>query len=147
MLGLIWLSFFLILYLSCYQTFSYMRGGGVRDSGAVHGIIPSNYHYNPVFPFSLFILLLFWFHSLNLYHYYFIYIFIQPIFFLTALLLFRLWQKKAPAPDPYKDISGSKSMYGSSALNPVAVFLRFFTVSFLLFLTPAGGSNPTGPTF
>ncbi len=29
-------------------------------------------------------------------------------------------------------------IFGSSALNPGAVFLRFFTVAFLLFLTPAG---------
>ena len=34
--------------------------------------------------------------------------------------------------------------WGSSALNPGAVFLRFFTAAFLLFLTPAGGSNPAG---
>ncbi len=40
----------------------------------------------------------------------------------------------------------NKSM-GSSALNPGAVFLRFFTVAFLLFLTPQGGSNSAGPTF
>ena len=36
---------------------------------------------------------------------------------------------------------------GSSAINPGAVFLRFFTIAFLLFLTPAGGSNATGTTF
>ena len=35
-----------------------------------------------------------------------------------------------------------KSSFGSSALNPGAVFHRFFTVAFLLFLAPAGGSNP-----
>ncbi len=34
-----------------------------------------------------------------------------------------------------------------SALNPGAVFLRFFTVAFVLFLTPLGGSNPEWPTF
>ncbi len=33
---------------------------------------------------------------------------------------------------------------GSCALNPGAVFLRFFTVAFLLFLAPAGGSNSAG---
>ena len=33
---------------------------------------------------------------------------------------------------------------GSGALNPGAVFLRFFTLAFLLFLTTAGGSNPSG---
>ena len=36
---------------------------------------------------------------------------------------------------------------GSSALNPGAVFLRFFTVFFLLFLTSARGSNPAGQIF
>ncbi len=39
-----------------------------------------------------------------------------------------------------------KGIFGSSALNPGAVFL-FFTVAFLLFLNPVGGSNPVGPTF
>ena len=34
---------------------------------------------------------------------------------------------------------------GTSALNPGAVFLRFFPVAFLHFLTPEGGSNPAGP--
>ena len=29
-------------------------------------------------------------------------------------------------------------------LNPGAVFLRFVTKAFLLFLAPAGGSNPAG---
>jgi len=33
---------------------------------------------------------------------------------------------------------------GSSALNPGAMFLRFFTEVFLLFLAKAGGSNPAG---
>ena len=31
------------------------------------------------------------------------------------------------------------TLFGSSALNPEAVFIRFFTVAFFLFLTPAGG--------
>ncbi len=34
---------------------------------------------------------------------------------------------------------------GSSVLNPGAMFLRFITEAFLLFLAPAGGSNPAGP--
>ncbi len=33
---------------------------------------------------------------------------------------------------------------GSYEGNEVAGFLRIFTVAFLLFLTPAGGSNPAG---
>ncbi len=38
-----------------------------------------------------------------------------------------------------------KKILGSSALNPGAVFLRFFTVAFLLFLTLQGQlSNPAG---
>ena len=41
----------------------------------------------------------------------------------------------------------TRTYSGSSALNPGAVFLRFFRVAFLLFLTPAVGSNPAGPTF
>ncbi len=44
-------------------------------------------------------------------------------------------------------LSTFNTLFGSSALNPGAVFLRFFTVAFLLFLTPAGGSKPAGPTF
>ncbi len=33
--------------------------------------------------------------------------------------------------------------FGTSALNPGAGFIRFFfTEAFLLFLAPAGGSNP-----
>ena len=34
--------------------------------------------------------------------------------------------------------------YSQINAGPGAVFLRFFTVAFLLFLTPAGGSNPAG---
>ena len=34
---------------------------------------------------------------------------------------------------------------GPSALNPGAVFFVFFTEAFLLFLDPAGGSNPVKP--
>ena len=34
---------------------------------------------------------------------------------------------------------------GSGVLNPGAVFLRFVTEAFLLFLAPAGSSNPTWP--
>ena len=36
---------------------------------------------------------------------------------------------------------------GSGVLNPGAVFLRFVTVAFLLFLAPVGGPNPAGPIF
>ena len=36
---------------------------------------------------------------------------------------------------------------GSSVLNLGAGFLRFFTEAFLLFLAPAGDSNPAGPIF
>ena len=43
--------------------------------------------------------------------------------------------------------NNNKKVQGSSALNPGAVFFRFFTVAFLLFLTHAGGSYPAGPTF
>ena len=39
------------------------------------------------------------------------------------------------------------SNVGSGVLNPGAVFLRFVTVGFLLFLAPAGGPNPVGPIF
>ena len=49
------------------------------------------------------------------------------------------------------DLRPSWKYFGSSALNPGAVFLRFFTVAFLLFRTPAGAltlrgqlSNPAG---
>ena len=38
-------------------------------------------------------------------------------------------------------------LVGSSALNPGAVFPCFFTEAFLLFLAPAGGSNPAGESF
>ena len=34
---------------------------------------------------------------------------------------------------------------GSSRINPGAVFLRIFTVAFLLFLAPKGGSNTARP--
>ena len=37
--------------------------------------------------------------------------------------------------------------YGSGVLNPGAVFLRFVTEAFLLFLAPARGPNPAGPIF
>ncbi len=36
---------------------------------------------------------------------------------------------------------------GSGVLNPGAVFVRFVTVAFLLFLAPAGVPNPVGPIF
>ena len=48
-----------------------------------------------------------------------------------------------PALEMTKIVS-SCSCLGSSALNPGAVFLRFFTVAFLLFLTPAGGATLWG---
>ena len=35
--------------------------------------------------------------------------------------------------------------FGSSRINTGAVFLRIFTAAFLIFLAPAGISNPTGP--
>ena len=34
--------------------------------------------------------------------------------------------------------------YGSGVLNPRAMFLRFVTVAFLLFLAPAEGPKPAG---
>ncbi len=54
---------------------------------------------------------------------------------------------------PYWSLSyiNASKFLGSSALNPGAVFLRFFTVAFLLFLTTAEAltlwgqlSNPAG---
>ena len=38
-------------------------------------------------------------------------------------------------------------IFRSGVLNPGAVFLRFVTEAFLLFLAPTGGPNPTGPIF
>ena len=38
-------------------------------------------------------------------------------------------------------------MFGSVVLNPGAVFFRFVTEAFLLFLAPAGNHKPAGPIF
>ncbi len=37
-----------------------------------------------------------------------------------------------------------KGMFGSGVLKPGAMFLRFVTEAFLLFLALAGGPNPAG---
>ena len=58
-----------------------------------------------------------------------------------------LQQKKINEKTEYKSFIVTGAAFGSSALNPGAVFLCFFTIAFLLFLTPVGGSNPAGPTF
>ena len=39
------------------------------------------------------------------------------------------------------------SVFGPGRLGEVMVFLRIFTLAFLLFLAPAGGSNPAGQSF